>query len=176
MKALLFLISFLLISCQENPLGKSPRINPGFLPGLGIPPQIDSISPNRGPNIGGTNITIYGKGMTNKTRIFIDSIPCSAITFVSYQRMICLTPVGTVGVKDVMVLNVDGQKTVARDLFTYVPNIPATPGYTISAGGKVSQSANLTLKATISEPTKQGTLRGSTLQLKGGAQGIQIVE
>ena len=167
----LFMISFA-TSCQENPLGKKVNIGSNFSPGLDAPPKIQSLSPTQGTNIGGTNISIRGTGLKISSKVKIGGIDCAQITFVSSTNLICLTPALNLGLKDISIENLDGQKFTVSSAFTIIANIASLPGMGIYSGGKTSQGSTLKLHSTIGSPILEETMLGTTVQLKVGVNGI----
>lgn len=168
----IIVVSIFLTACQENPMGTKSSIGANFYPGLGIPPKIVSISPNKGPFVGGTNITLNGVGFTKGSRIKIGGTTCSQMTYVSPVRVICLTPQHTIGPKDIKIENADGQNETLTQAFTYISNIAGTPGFGIVSGGRISESTNLKLQSTFGDPLSGQTMTGVTTQLRVGVRGI----
>lgn len=168
----LCLLLTLFTSCQENPLGSKATIGSNFYPGLGAPPQITLVSPNNGPSIGGTNITVTGTGFTLNSIIKIGGVPCGLKTYVSPTSIVCLTPPHTIGAKDLLIENSDGRKHVFAQSFNYISNVAGTPGFGIVSGGKKTTSASLSMQSTIGEPIIGETMTGVTTQLKVGVSGI----
>ncbi len=96
---------------------------------------VNSISPNFGPTGGGTNVIISGTEFVNNPsvlRVDIGENECTNLQFVSSTQLTCITPLGTVGAKDVVVTNGDGQVRTLVGGFTYYAILPL-------------QSSNITL-------------------------------
>ena len=172
MKYLMLLSFFLTVSCNTNPLGQSSSVGNNFHPGLNEVPEIKSISPTQGPLIGGTNITLSGKGFRPNSIIKLGGTICSSITFQSSQSILCLTPAHALGVVDVYIQNPDKQNHKLEDGFNFITNVPSLPGFGIVSGGNISTSASLSLESTIGDPYTGNVMMGTTTQLRVGTQGI----
>lgn len=168
----LMLIFTFFSSCQENPLGSATTVDANFHPGLDAPPKISSISPDQGPFVGGTNITLTGSGFTPESKIKMGGTACSQITYLSPASIVCLTPQHSMGVKDILIENKDGQKHTFSQSFTYISNVSGTPGFAIVSGGNSSGSTSLKMQSTVGEPVLGETMTGTTTQLRVGVSGI----
>ncbi|MCZ6691499.1 MAG: IPT/TIG domain-containing protein [Planctomycetota bacterium] len=80
---------------------------PGGFVYQGSPPQILSITPDRGPTVGGTGITIAGSDFQAGATVTIGGIPASGITVNVPAQILATTPPGTDGPADVTVINPD---------------------------------------------------------------------
>lgn len=169
--SLLFLM-MLLSSCQENPLAGKSTVAANFHPGIKAPPKITSISPTQGPYVGGTNITITGVAFQPTATVKIGELNCAQLTYVSQTTLICLTPQHTMGVKDVLIVNKDGQKDQKANAFTYISNVSSTPGFGINSGGKKAIGTTMQMDSTIGEPVQGEVMTGPTVQMRVGVQGI----
>jgi hypothetical protein len=98
-----------------NPDGQEAVKEDGFT--YNPAPTITSISPNAGPLEGGTPITIIGKGYINPD-VFFEGAEASSVEWLP-ERIIAQTPPSDAGVKDVTVVNRDGQRVTLRNAFTY---------------------------------------------------------
>lgn len=112
--------------------------NPGSsatLPYLYVEPSISGISPNEGPNEGGTEVTISGAGLGEATGVTVGGDAADIISISDDGTSIVIeTPPGT-GLADVVVL-FDGENEVTSDeQFLYVDDdSPQITGITPSAG------------------------------------------
>ncbi|MHC4529920.1 MAG: IPT/TIG domain-containing protein, partial [Planctomycetota bacterium] len=95
-------------------------------------PTISSISPNNGPQAGGTSVTITGTNFTQTLSagptVKIGGISASNVVLVSTTSITCNTPAGTPGAKDVVVSMPDyispatsGSSATLTGGFTYNP-------------------------------------------------------
>jgi len=112
-----------------------------------VPPTIDSVVPDSGPNTGGTTVTITGSGFTGATDVTFGGVPGTGLVVdPSGTSLTVVTPPGPVGPVDVVVV-LPGDDAVAPDGFTYsggpAPVIdsvdpgqgPANGGTTVVVGG-----------------------------------------
>ena len=104
-----------------NPDGQEAVLKEGFT--YNPPPTISSVSPNMGPLEGGTKITIIGTGFLFGADVFIGSTEALLLRghWMSQTKIRAETPPSTPGVKDVEVINRDGQEATLEDAFTYYP-------------------------------------------------------
>ncbi|MFC1587318.1 Calx-beta domain-containing protein [Planctomycetota bacterium] len=102
------------------------------LPGgqLADPPSISSVDPDDGASSGGTSVTIQGQDFQDGIAVLFDGAPAQNVTYVNSTTVTCLTPPGSAGAVDVLVLNPDGQGDDSEDAFTYI-----TPAVTITESG-----------------------------------------
>lgn len=100
-----------------------PSQNDGW-PIFGDVPYIESITPNTGPDIGGSKIRIKGRYFTASTTIEIDGTPCQNLTVLSSQSLYCYTPPHALGVVDVTVTTENGADTFTGG-FTYTDTLAA---------------------------------------------------
>jgi len=188
----IFAIFILTFFASCNPFGKNPlsshslggagntngiTIPANFHPGL-IPPSITTISPNQGPLVGGTNVTINGSGFKPGAIVKMGDTACVSTTFFSTSRLICMTPAHSISVVDVTVLNTDMLSFTIVDGFSFTSNVSGVPGFGIVSGAAVRmQGTNISLDGSIGETGNQtGTadpvLRGSSVELRTGVQGV----
>jgi len=103
-------------------------------------PIITSVTPNKGPQIGGTDIIITGRDFREGIEVYIGGEPCTGVTYVDYRTVTAVTPAGTVGPADVTVTNADLGSFTLESGFTYIlVDIPViisvTPNEGVSGGG-----------------------------------------
>jgi len=71
-----------------------------------VAPTITGIDPASGAAIGGTNVTVSGSGFdVNGASVTIDGIALTSVTVVSPFSITGITPAGTIGLADVIVIN-----------------------------------------------------------------------
>ncbi len=99
-----------------NPDGQEAVKEDGF--SYNLSPRVYSVSPNAGPLEGGTPITITGTGFMRTLDVLIGDAEALVDRDLP-TKIIALTPPSTPGVKDVAVVNPDGQRATLRDAFTY---------------------------------------------------------
>jgi len=78
------------------------------------PPSLASVSPNSGPDVGGTPVTIAGSGFTTpgNTSVFFGGTSAAGITVVNATTITCSTPAHALGSVDVIVSNNFGSDTL----------------------------------------------------------------
>jgi uncharacterized protein (TIGR02145 family) len=81
-------------------------------------PRIISISPTRGPTVGGTVVTITGSNFTAAANVTLDGFACN-VSSATATTIVCNTPAHIAGPVDVRVSTVHGND-VLEDGFTYV--------------------------------------------------------
>ena len=99
-------------------------------------PTIASVKPNSGLLAGGTAITITGTNLTSATSVKIGGVPATSVVVVSATSITAVTPAGTAGAKDVVVITPSGNAT-GTNAFTYldVPTIVSVSPNTGSTNG-----------------------------------------
>ena len=106
------------------------------------PLTITSISPNNGPIIGGTVITITGTGFVNGAGIKINDVPAISVIWISSAQITAVTPAGSSsGGKDVTVSNPDSGTEVASLGFRYNPVVISVN----PTGGAISSGTAITI-------------------------------
>jgi uncharacterized membrane protein len=111
-------------------------------------PKVTSISPNSGPDTGGTSVTISGTGFSSATGVSFGSTNASTFTVVSDTQITAKSPAGS-GTVDVTVTTPSGTSaTSSGDQFTYNAAQPPTP--TVSGVSPSSGSSNVGTSVTIS--------------------------
>jgi N-acetylneuraminic acid mutarotase len=103
-----------------NPDGQEAVKEDGFT--YNPAPTITSVSPNAGPLEGGTPITITGTGFIvspSPISVLIGGAEASVRGRVLPTQVTAVTPPSDAGVKDVTVVNLDGQRVKLEDAFTY---------------------------------------------------------
>jgi hypothetical protein len=91
------------------------------------PPTVTGVSPNAGPLVGGTVVTITGTNLANATLVEFNSIPATVVND-SANQIIVDAPANSVGTADITVTSVGGTSALSSaDQFTYAapPNITA---------------------------------------------------
>ncbi len=114
----------------------SAGIGSGLIGGLiltDVPPMpsVSSLSPNFGPIIGGTTVTITGNNLSNTSNVYFGSIPATSFTVVSNTEITAVSPaVTTPNTVDITVLSGGfSSPTTVNDRFTYGQQtyVPITP-------------------------------------------------
>ena len=106
-------------------------------------PVVNSITPNSGPEPGGTAVTINGSDFASGATVDLGGNACTGVGFVSASELTCTTPAGT-GTVDVTVTNPDTQSDTLAAAFTYIqpPTIAAIAPSTGPAAGGTAVSVS----------------------------------
>ncbi len=94
-------------------------------------PEITSVSPAQGPEVGGAAVTITGENLTGATYVLFGATPAASFTANSDTQILAVTPPGT-GTVDVSISTAGGTATAA-DAHTYAP-MPTISSLTPTAG------------------------------------------
>jgi hypothetical protein len=103
------------------------------------PPTITSLSPNSGPDTGGTNVTVNGTLFWSGATVTFDGIPATNVQQVSPSQITCTTPPHAAGAVNVTVTNPDASTVTLANGFTYVT--PGTATLVLSPSPLVWHSA-----------------------------------
>ncbi|NLW07797.1 MAG: hypothetical protein GX039_07500, partial [Clostridia bacterium] len=82
-------------------------------------PQITKVEPNRGPHLGGTEITVTGLDFRSGVELYIGGAPALQVVRQDYRTITAVTPPGAVGPADVTVVNPDLGTFTLPGGFTY---------------------------------------------------------
>lgn len=99
------------------------------------PPTIESISPNEGPETGGTTITITGTNFKEGATVTIGGNSAKSVTVASKTQITAVTPPGKVGPADVVVTNPNQLSATLSGGFTYTDATPPKVSSTDPADG-----------------------------------------
>ena len=133
-------------------------------------PSVSSVSPNRGPVAGGTNVTINGSGFSSATSVTFGAASASSFTVNSATQIIATAPAGT-GTVDIRVTTAGGtSSTNAADQFTYfnltAGAVSATVAYNSSANPIAPNAVDGTVTSlAIASPPAHGTATTSGLSM-----------
>lgn len=103
-------------------------------------PIIKKVEPNRGPQVGGTAITVTGLDFREGIKLFIGGAPALEVKRVDYRTLTAVTPPGEEGPAEVTVVNPDeGTYTLERGFTYYHVEVPViqvvTPNEGPATGG-----------------------------------------
>jgi hypothetical protein len=123
------------------------------------PPTIERVSPNQGPEKGGTTITITGLNFREDATVTIGGKAATSVTVASKTEITAVTPSGAVGSADIVVTNVKHELSATlTGGFTYLdttkPQVTSTTpadGDAIDPKDAVDTDVNR-LVVTYSEP------------------------
>ena len=110
-------------------------------------PTIASVSPNAGPVLGGTAVTIAGSGFTGTTAVIFGGVSASSITVISDTVISAITPGGIPGAANVAVTATGGTGTKTGGYTFVVPPIISTlsPASGTTLGGTVVTITGISL-------------------------------
>jgi hypothetical protein len=110
-----------------NPDGQSATRTGGFTytTPTSNAPTLTAFSPDSGSTGGNTAITVTGTNFVAGATVRIGGVAATSVTVVSATQLTLRTPAGTLGAKDVVLTNPDGQSVTRVGGFTYDP--PNTP-------------------------------------------------
>ncbi len=119
-------------------------------------PAITRVTPNQGPRIGGTTITIEGDDFREGARVFIGGLECTDVEIISYKQIVAVTaplsaPITEPGSYAVEVKNYENGvlsgTAILENGFTYVSS-PVITGIfeagTVDAEGNYAKGAEVT--------------------------------
>ncbi|MBI2765171.1 MAG: IPT/TIG domain-containing protein [Chloroflexi bacterium] len=85
-----------------------------------VGPSVTSLSPNSGPVIGGTVVTIEGSGFTGVTGVTFGGVPGTGVTFVNDTHVMVMSPAHAAGAVPIVVTtNVGSSGATEGSQFTY---------------------------------------------------------
>jgi len=106
--------------------GKSAKVEDAFTyleeAELPVPPEIFGLNPDSGPTTGNTEVTVLGKNFEEGGNVFFGSIEALQVTFVSKNELVAVTPPHIGGTVNVTQQNLNGQKTMLPDAFSFIPS------------------------------------------------------
>jgi hypothetical protein len=82
-------------------------------------PAVTSVSPNKGPTIGGTSVTISGNGFAQGATVTFGGIAATNIVIVNISTITASTPPNEIGSVNVVVANPNGQSGSLTKGFVY---------------------------------------------------------
>lgn len=93
----------------------------GMDPAQTAEPIVSAVSPQVGPNSGGTTITISGQNFQSGASVTVGGAPCTNVSVVSATQITCTTPAkaATCGLTAVAIQNPSGLAAMRGDLFAY---------------------------------------------------------
>lgn len=96
-------------------------------------PSVNEITPNFGPIVGGTAVTITGSNFDSGAAVVFDgTYYASSVVVVDAATITCLTPPHVAGAVDVVVVNPSGQNRSLQGGFTYLTTTPTSGFYTVT--------------------------------------------
>jgi hypothetical protein len=141
---LLAIIAALFIGFLIVPVASAPD----DLSSASVAPNITSITPNYGPVIGGTAITLRGTNFVSGGffGVTINNKNATSIVRINSTTIMAITPANPAGARTVMVTNNDGQNTTRTGGFRYIA--PPTIANITPSSGPTAGSTAVTIKGT----------------------------
>ncbi len=137
------------------------------------PPTVESVSPNKGPETGGTTIKITGTNFKEGATVTIGGNPAKNVTVASKTEITAITPPGKVGAVDVVVTNPNQLSGTLSGGFTYTDATPPKVSSTDPADGalidpKDAVDTGVTkITVTYNEPiASEGTIKVHMVSLE----------
>ncbi|MDP9033241.1 MAG: IPT/TIG domain-containing protein [Myxococcota bacterium] len=121
------------------------------------------VSPATGATTGGTRVLLHGSGThwTGASNPTVGGKPCVAVAFTDASHLVCTTPPGAMGSRDVTVTNLDGTLDQARDAFTYSDSPDGYRGG-LFGGALSGQLTVLAFDAAVGTPLTGGQVIAGT--------------
>ena len=101
---------------------------------------ITSITPNEGPNTGGTAITIEGAEFVAGIGVKVNNVACTSVVRVSATELTCVTPAGDTGAQAVKITNTDGGTVTEAEGFTFI-SVPTITELDVTEGPNTGGTA-----------------------------------
>jgi hypothetical protein len=98
-----------------------------------VTPTVTSVSPNTGPAVGGTGVTITGTNFASGATVMFGSAAATGVTVVNATTITATTPAGSGAVT--VTVTVNGQSGSLANGFTYSGSAPTPPGGLTAGGG-----------------------------------------
>jgi hypothetical protein len=154
---------------------------------VALRPEISSLSPSTGTNLGGTSVTLTGTGFTGATAVKFGSTNATSFTVNSNTSITAIAPAGSAGQTDINVTTAGGSNlTDANSKFSYINN-PSISSLS-SSSGVIGSSVTLTgsnFDAThgnntvkfgsATATTTAGNVGSLTVTVPAGVSGVQSI-
>ena len=112
-------------------VGAATQVPAAQVTGAQVPaaqPAVTGISPTRGPEAGGTTVTVSGAGLTGATAVMFGSTPGLNVIIVNDTTVTAIAPPHAPGTVDVTVTSPTGTSGISRaDQYTYKRHLPHAP-------------------------------------------------
>jgi hypothetical protein len=152
-----------------------------------------ALSPNQGPNTGGTAVTITGSAFVSggSLGVTFGGTAATSVNVVNPTTITCVTPAHAIGLVDVVLTNGDGQQTTAFNAYTYNATVTAdvsvaasasastvvnggTFSYTTLVANSVTSATATNVVVTITLPANVA-LNGSPSSTQGSCSGTTVI-
>ena len=117
------------------------------------PPTVTGVSPNKGPTLGGTSVTITGANFTGATSVTFGGNAAANVTIINATTLTATTPAAVAAGAVSVVVTTPGGSNAANSLFTY-----EVPGVTVntSSANLISSGSVLIITGTGFDDTTPG--------------------
>jgi IPT/TIG domain len=154
-----------------------------------IPPTVTKIAPKKGPDAGGTSVTVKGANLTGATTVYFGSVSAASFTVTSAKSLVAVSPAQSAGTVDVTVSTPNGTSAVSsKDHFEITPTVtvtgvspdegPASGGseVTVTGSGFVTGSTGTTVKfgAKVKSVTCATTISCTVITPKHAADTVDV--
>ena len=138
-------------------------------------PTVSSVSPNSGPTLGGTSVTIVGTNLTGATAVSFGGVAASSFTVNSATQITATTPAHATGAVNVVVTTAGGTATsvgaftsvLSSQTVTFAPTLSVTLGAATVVLTASSTSGLTSFTFATSSAASICTVVGSTLTYVG---------
>ncbi|MDN5331326.1 MAG: large repetitive protein [Tepidanaerobacteraceae bacterium] len=151
-------------------------------------PRIMQVQPNRGPAYGGIKVDIFGENFQSNAKVYIGENQAEVI-WAEQNKITVILPEGTLGTKDVIVINPDTGLDVLEEGFTYVdfPRIekvepsegPVDGGTEITITGQLFKKGAVVLiggkSATGVTVISENTIKAKTPPHSAGYKDVTVI-
>ena len=117
----------------------------------GLPPAVNSASPQTGSVAGGTEVTIQGDGFQSSTSVLFGDTVAASVRVVNEGLIIATTPPHAAGAVPIVLALPNGSKSSTAYTFTYADSsstgkpLPVTVGSIVPASGPTGGGSRLTV-------------------------------
>jgi hypothetical protein len=151
-----------------NTDAQAGTLNNGYTYAVSNPaPTVGSITPNAGPIVGGTSVTITGSGFLAGATVTLGGTAATNVNVVGSTSITATTPAHVAGAVSVVVTNTDAKSGTLTNGYTYRNPAPTVTSITPNIGTTAGGTA-VTIAGT-------GFVAGATVSLGGTAAANVIV-
>jgi hypothetical protein len=106
--------------------GKSAKSSKARFSYVNSRPQVTGVSPNTGPDTGGTVVTVTGSGFAGVTAVTFEGTPGTSVQVISPDRLTVVSPEHAPGLVNVQVPTAAGTSPAKTDLFRFTNVVRST--------------------------------------------------
>jgi len=132
-------------------------------------PVVNTVTPNSGPPVGGTSITISGSNFQTNATVSLGGSFASSVSVVNSSTITALTPGHAAGMVDVVVTNPGGPSGTLTNGFVYALDPAPSVGSITPNSGSTSGGTSVTINGSA-------FVSGATVNIGGvAATGVSVV-